>query len=87
MSAETLLTAGMVAWTFVTLLIYLRYRLDIQGQRQAWKRIALERRRLGAARRILDEMALEQRFPDTKSELDHCLNDESLQDAYSDDDW
>jgi len=46
MNAEAILTVGYLLWTFVTVAIYVAYRVDIRAQREAWKRIEEERRKL-----------------------------------------
>jgi hypothetical protein len=46
MNAETILTVGYVLWTFVTVAIYVAYRVDAGAQREAWKRVEEERRKL-----------------------------------------
>lgn len=76
MSPDALLTGGFILWSFITLAIYIGYRLDSQAQRLAWRRIAEERRRLWAARQLLDDMNAQQRFPHAKSQLDDYLADD-----------
>jgi len=75
MSAESLLTTGFVVWTLVTVVIYVVYRLDAWGKRDTWKRIAEERRKLWAARRMLERHKLDRRYPDDMAKLADYLRD------------
>jgi hypothetical protein len=75
MSAEGLLTVGYVVWTLVTVAIYVVYRLDAGGKRDTWKRIAEERRKLWAARRMLERYQLDRRYPDAMAELGDYFRD------------
>ena len=75
MSAEGLLTTGFVVWTLVTVAIYVVYRLDAWGKRDTWKRIAEERRKRWAARRMLERYKLDRRYPDDLAELGDYLRD------------
>jgi hypothetical protein len=75
MSGEGLLTVGYVAWTLATVAIYLAYRLDAGGKRETWKRIAEERRKLWAARRMLERYKRDRRYPDDMAELADYLRD------------
>ncbi|HTF51314.1 MAG TPA: hypothetical protein VK735_28055 [Pseudonocardia sp.] len=75
MSAEGLLTTGFVVWTLVTVAIYVVYRLDARGKRDTWKRIAEERRKLWAARRMLERYKRDRRYPDDMAELADYLRD------------
>jgi len=75
MNAEGLLTVGYLGWTLVTVAVYVAYRLDAGGKRETWKRIAQQRRKLWAARRMLERYKLDRRHPDDMAELGDYLRD------------
>jgi hypothetical protein len=75
MSAETLLTAGFVGWTVVTVLAYLGYLFGASARRANWRVIASERRRLWAARRMVERYERDRSRPDDSAQLADYLRD------------
>lgn len=71
MSAQTLLIAGFV----VTVLAYLGYLYGAPARRAHWRLVAEERRRLWAARRMVDRQVRDRRHPDATAELADYLRE------------
>ncbi|MDQ2708029.1 MAG: hypothetical protein M3Z25_10500 [Actinomycetota bacterium] len=71
--SESLLTAGYIVWTLVTLGAYLAYRFTGYTQRAAWRRVAQERRKQQHAWRLLIECGADKQYHDTLAYLGEYL--------------
>jgi type II secretory pathway component PulM len=71
MSAGMLLAAGLA----LTVLVYLGYLYGAPARRAHWRLIAEERRRLWAARQILERQVRDRRHPDDTAELADYLRE------------